>query len=297
MKLPSHHQPEAKDWPTPSNRTMSVAGLTGEGDRALLTKMPTKIRTQAAPWKSFLALGVVSLGLHLLALRIPFPALQSVSKINQPIKVTRLTVTPKPKRLPPKAIPKPTPIVVKPKVVAPSPAPQNRAGSPVAIIPTPRLSPKPVVSPSPVPVASSSPKASNTPSPQPIPSPTPVPEKSQKPDLGFKGFPSYPGADISLSSPAFKTKDDFKTVVEYFDKTLLGDQKQTWSPKVTINEPSRRVYQITKGGETKFLSVFPNGASGTAYILANQSQTEEDLKKEEQARLDIYGNFGKTSRD
>jgi hypothetical protein len=308
MKLPSHHQSEAKDWPTPFDRPTSeqqdadpqpsmVAGPLGEGDRAL----PTQKRTQAAPWKSFLALGMVSLGLHLLALRIPVPALQSVSKINPPIKVTRLTVTPKPKRSPPKAISKPTPIVVKPvvklKVVAPSSPPQNRVGSPVAIASSPQLSPKPVVSPSPVSVASSSPKVSNTPSPQPIPSPTLVPETSQKPDPGFKSFPYYPHTAIDLNSAAFKTKDDFQTVVKHFNTALLGDQKQTWSPKVTIDEPDRRVYQITKGGETKFLSVFSNGASGTAYVLANQPMTEEDLKKKEQERFNAHDNFGKTLRD
>jgi hypothetical protein len=288
MKLPSHHQSEAKDWPTPFDRPRSeqqgtdpqpsmVAGFPGEGDRAL----PTQKRTQAAPWKSFLALGMVSLGLHLLALRIPVPALQSVSKINPPIKVTRLTVTPKPRRSPPRAIPKPTSIVVKPKVVAPSPSSQNRAGSPVAIAPTRKPLPTAIKSSQPI---SSTPVSQGSPSSQPSTAPT----STQKPDREFKDFPTYPGSVLRPDSPMLTIATDFKTVADYLYKKLTGDPKQHWNVQEITDQPSGvRVYQVKKGGRIKFLSIFSEGQLGTAYALTDRQTTLDALKKEEEAIANV----------
>jgi hypothetical protein len=288
MNLPSHHQPEAKDWPTPSDKPLSeqqgtdsqplmIARFTREGDRAL----PTQIRPQAAPWKSFLALGVVSLGLHLLALRIPFPALQSVSKINPPIKVTRLTITPKPKRLPPKAVSTPTVIVGKPKVVTPSPAPQNRAGSPVAIASTQKSFPTASKSSQPI---SSPPASQGSPSFQP--STTPI--STQKPDREFKDFPTYPESVLRPDSPVLTTAADFKEVVNYLYKALKGDPKQHWNVQEITQQPSGvKVYQVSKGGRTKFLSIFSKGQLGTAYVLTDRQTTLEALAKSEEAIANV----------
>jgi hypothetical protein len=288
MNLPSHDHTEEKGRSAPSE----VVPPSAESDRSIFSK----IRPQATSWKSFVMLGLVSVGLHLLALRIPVPAIQPVSKKNQPIKVTRLTVAPKPKRIvqqvaPPKTLAKPSPSVR-------SPRGQNRLVRRAAIVPPRQLSPAPVkfsspvsiASPSPVPVASpnSSPPA-DAPSPQsiPSPSPSPAPDQSQKPDSAFT-FPPYPGANFSLKVSALTTKDDFKMVVDHFDKALLGDQKQEWNSTVIINEPSRKVYQVSKGGATKFLSVLSKGTL-TAYLLTDSPVNDEDLEKASQATSNFGG--------
>ncbi len=309
MNLPSEPQAQKKDWPTPSDTPISAGHRqgtdfessmpTGESNHSILTK----IGSQTAPWKSFLGLGIVSIGLHLLALRIPIPAMQPVSKINQPIKVTQLTVLPKPKRLPKKSLLKPTslPTSVKPKAVGSSPRLQNRAISPAAIISSRPSSPAPVAftrSPSPVPVVSSSPISKSS-APQPSPSPTPVSEQTpvleQKPESGsgFRDFPFYPGAKPpDLKNPAYRTPADFKMVLSFFDDAF-HDPKQKWHYEVSTDETNQRVYRITKGGETKFLSVFSKKTQGTVYTLADQPTTEEALRKEEEKMSTSFDQFGK----
>lgn len=261
------------------SQPLTVAGPTGNRDRDL----PTQQQTQAAPWKSFLALGVVSLGLHLLALRIPVPALQNVAKINPPIKVTRLTVTPKPKRLPPKAVSKPNPIVVKPKVVAPSLPPQNRVGSPVAISSTQKPHPAATKSSQPI---SSPPASQGIPSSEPSTAPTSPP----KPDPEFKDFPRYPDSVLRPDSPALSVAADFKTVADHFYKALTGDPKQHWNVQEITEQPSgTKVYQVKKGKTIKFLSIFSQGQLGTSYVLTDRQTTLEALKKEEEAIADVSG--------
>jgi hypothetical protein len=271
MNLPSNHQAQAKDGSTPA----------GENDHSL----QAKIVSQPTPWKSFLALGVVSVGLHLLALKIPLPAMQPISKINQPIKVTRLAVAPKPKRQRPKSIPKPTlsPLSAKPKPVQSSSQLQNRAVDRAAL-----ASPRPST---PAPVAFASPKSSDIPSPPsstpssppsiPPSSPSPAPEESQKSTSDFD-LPPYPGASFDFKILALSTKDDFKMVVDHFDKSLLGAEQQKWHSQVIADEPNRKVYQVSKGDATRFLSVFVKGPL-TAYVLADKPTNDEALEQAKQA--------------
>jgi hypothetical protein len=292
MTPPSHHQAQEKDWPPPSDTSTSEGQQQGtdfkspilavENDRSIQAKPVF----QPAPWKLFFTLGVVSLGIHLLALRIPVPAIQTVSKINQPIRVTRLAVAPKPKRIFSRSIPrfiaKPTlpPTSAKPKPVESSSRLQNRLVGRAATSPTLKPSSPSGLKP-------------DVPTVQASPSPAPEPKQDQNTDLGFKDFPTYPGSAPSPESPASTTKDDFKKVVNYFDKALLGNQKQKWSSQEIANEPSRvKAYQVSKGGVTKFLSVFSKGQLGTAYVLTDQPTTLEALNETEAAIASINDILG-----
>jgi hypothetical protein len=290
MNLPSHHQSQEKDWPIPSGTPTSAGHRQStDGQSSTLDvdneqSVPTKTGLRPASWKSFLVLGAVSLGLHLLALRIPVPAIQAVSKVNQPIKVTRLAVAPKPKRLPPRSIPKPS----APQTSVKSEASQRSSGLPnpsvnrAAIAPTRQPS-----SPS---VAPSSPKA---PASQASPSSPPAPNPDQKLEPDFKDFPTYPGSALSSESSVSTTTDDFKKVADYFDKVLLSDQKQKWSSQGILNESSGvKAYQVHKGGVKKILSVFSKGPLGTAYILTDRPTTLDALEKAEEAIASISDILG-----
>jgi hypothetical protein len=252
----------------------------------------TKMIFQPAPWKSFLALGVVSLGLHLLVLRMPIPAIQPVSKVNQPIEVTRLATAPKPKRPVLKASSSKT-LEKAAASVRPSRL-RNRPVSASAIAPIRKLdSPTPAVASRPQTKASTSQSsASQSSASRSSASASPKPKQSQNIDADFKDFPTYPGSDLSPESPALSTTDPFEKVVAFFDKKL-EDQKQKWNPQVASNEPSgSKVYQISKGEATKFLNVFSKGQLGTAYVLTDKPTTLEALAEAEAAIASISDALG-----
>jgi hypothetical protein len=290
MNLPSDPQAQKKDWPTPSGTPISAGYrqgtdfkssiLAGESDRSI----PTKIGSQTAPWRSFLALGVVSVGLHLLALRIPIPAMQSVAKINQPIKVTQLAVPPKPKRLPKKSIPKPTPLPTsaKPKALESSVRLQNRSGGRAAIAPRRKSSA--------LKTAPSSPKPNEPNSPAVLSDPLGSKQDRQS-NSDFKDFPTYEDSVPSPESPAISTTRDYKKVVEFFDQALLADRKQKWQatalPLPLADSKARKVYRVKKGEAIKYLNVFSKASLGTAYVLTDQPTTLEALQKQEEAIANI----------
>jgi hypothetical protein len=280
MNLPSNHPTEEQGLIDSS----SVSALEGNRHGAdpcsstpaeRSSSREPQVRSQFAPRISLLALGFISVGLHVWALIIPLPRMQPISsKPNQAIKVTRLAVAPKPKRSPPKNLSAKVKTSAQTSAPAPSPRPQNRLPSRTAIASLRQVnpSPTPAASPKPSPTLQSSPPAS------------PAPTQSQPPDPEFKDFPTYPGAALSPESPALSTSDDFKKVADYFDQALFANRNQKWATQVTIDKPSqRKVYQVSQGGATKFLSLFSKGPLGTAYVLADRPTTEEDLSKAEQA--------------
>lgn len=296
MNLPPDHQAQEQaqenDWSTPSDTQISEKHQQGKDYKSSIAVennrlMQIKMIFQPAPWKSFLALGVVSLGLHLLVLRMPIPAIRPVSRVNQPIKVTRLATAPKPKRpvlkaSSPKTLGKPA-ASVRPSRL------RNRPVSASAIAPIRKLnSPTPAVASRPKTKASTSQSSVS----QSSASASPKPKQSQNIDADFKDFPTYPGSDLSPESPALSTTDPFEKVVAFFDKTL-EDQKQKWNPQVASNEPSgSKVYQISKGEATKFLNVFSKGQLGTAYVLTDKPTTLEALAEAEAAIASISDALG-----
>jgi hypothetical protein len=289
MNLPSDRQAQEKNWLPPADiptleqhqqDTDFRSSIAIPNDRSILAK-PT---VQSAPWKLFLVLGAVSVGLHLLALRIPIPAIQPVSKVNQPINAIRLAVAPKPKRLPEQSMPKLTlpPTSAKPKAIESSSRLQNRSVSRTAIAPTRKF------------IAPSRPKPT-VPVAQAGLSPAPELRQDPKPDpaFAFKDFPTYPGSILSPESPASTTTAEFKKVADYFDEALLVARKRKWNAEEIVNEPGKiKSYRVSSGGVTKILSVFSKGQLGTAYVLTDRLTTLEALEEAEAAIASISDALG-----
>jgi hypothetical protein len=234
----------------------------------------TDYKAQPFPWRSLLLLGFTSIGIHLLALQIPLPNLETASKEPPTIKVTRLAAAPQHK-----AVKQPTP--QPPKQRRPLPPRTNAAVNPSAIAASA------VQSPPPVPTRSKPENPTETPAkPQITPpvaqKPVEEPSLSQKPDPEWKDFPTYPGVTDSPESPSLRTSDDFQRVVQYFD-AALNEGPQQWNHQVVIAEASRKVYRVTAGKSTQFLSVLSRPPFGTEYILASQPTTQEDVRKSEAA--------------
>ncbi|MCG9889814.1 MAG: hypothetical protein MH252_01910 [Thermosynechococcaceae cyanobacterium MS004] len=237
----------------------------------------TDYKAQPFPWRSLLLLGFTSIGIHLLALRIPLPNLETASKEPPTIKVTRLAAAPQRK-----TVKQPTP--QPPKQRGQLPPRTNATANPSAIASSA------VQSPATVPTRSKPENPTETPAKPQITPPAaqkPVEESSisQKPDPEWKDFPTYPGVTDSPESPALRTSDDFQRVVKYFDTALKTPQQ--WNHQVVIAEASRKVYQITAGKSTQFLSVLSRPPFGTAYVLASQPTTQEDLRKSEEAIVQL----------
>lgn len=284
MNPPFPQRPDEQD------RSHSSDPVFGERRESLLPLAPaaaslqgidadfeTDYKAQPFPWRSLLLLGFTSIGIHLLALRIPLPNLETASKEPPTIKVTRLAAAPQRK-----TVKQPTP--QPPKQRGQLPPRTNATANPSAIASSA------VQSPATVPTRSKPENPTETPAKPQITPPAaqkPVEESSisQKPDPEWKDFPTYPGVTDSPESPALRTSDDFQRVVKYFDTALKTPQQ--WNHQVVIAEASRKVYQITAGKSTQFLSVLSRPPFGTAYVLASQPTTQEDLRKSEEAIVQL----------
>jgi hypothetical protein len=213
---------------------------------------PSNRRKYQIPWRSIVRpMLIASLGLHALFLLFPLSAEKPAKPPEKPpeekISLTQLPAEsnrPKATPLPPKLQVPPSPRVL-PRVTTP----RTAALAPAA--PVPR---QPVAQPSP---------AVRSPSPSPVTA-----------DPFAADFPQYPNAQPgSFGLPAafepfsHKTTDAMDQVSSWFQSQLQAKGFQAQS----VTQSGRTVYQISKNGKSKYLSLIPNDqGSGTSMILSDQ---------------------------
>ncbi len=210
-------------------------------EKVKLTELPTEVVTtnpsSATPQPSPSALA-------------QSPEVKSIDR-SSASKSPQLTISPKP-------IPTTKP--------SPNASPRPKVSKTPTIKPSPRISPKPlasrlaVVKPSP----KASPKATST---------TPVAPKPPAPNTPFSDFPKYPNAasgafDLkAIEKVAQQTPDDLKQVSSFFDSELKG---RSYQSSVSTNTDNKKVYEVSKGGVTEYLTLIFESGKGTIIVKSKK---------------------------
>ena len=246
-------------------------------------------------WRSLLKPAIlISIGLHGLLLLMPLAGIheQSAPPIpkEEKVKLTELpteVVTTSPSV----SIPSPTGGSPTPqlspsasakspevKSISPSPTPSPSASK----LPQLAISPKPIPTAKPSPSISPKPLASIKPSPKvspkatvskPLPSVTPSAQKSPTLNTPFSDFPKYPNAapgafDLkAIEKVAQQTPDDLKQVSSFFDSELKGKSYQS---NISTNTANKKVYEISKGGVTEYLTLIFESGKGTVIVKSKK---------------------------
>jgi hypothetical protein len=227
---------------------------------------------QGGGWRFVIRpLWLLSLGLHLLVLRLPLPATQSQPQTTKSVKITKLTATPK--TSPPPSLP------VKASVAESKPAPKMIAKASVQQPNKKRT--QPVQNPA-------SPKVTPTPSSTPTSKPKNTPELLS--ETALKQLLQFPNAKIACGGNCAETTASLSEVATYFSKKLA---KAKLNVEPLIQEQTRQVLKLQNSGLTRFLSILTRG-SNTVYALADQAISLEDLKRAEESVTsisDVLGNI------
>ena len=249
----------------------------------LISLQSGSIKNLPAPLQTLIRpMLMLSLALHGFLLFIP---LSSKSKDTPTTQEKRVRITQLPASAPKQPATRTSPIP-SPKVAQ---TPQQVRMTPPTtrqlVVPSPR--PQTVTSPKPVQTAS--PKPTPTPSPSPsAAAPSPTPATSSDPFADFPHYqPNTPGC-FGLAS-CYKTGVALGNVSKYFDQQLPAKYKVEPGP----TEPGRKVYQLSKGGKTQFLSlIFTDEQDGTVYVLADAPRSVDDLKQAVEVPSGLYDLFG-----
>lgn len=218
--------------------------------------------SQGGWWRSCIRpLWLLSLGLHLLVLRIPLPATQPQPQTTKSVKITKLSpipkssVTPFPQSKATATNPKPNP-----KTIATAPVQQPDTIPPTKSVQSPTL---PKVTPTSSPIA------------------TPKPQTTSEPLSGteLKKLLQFPNAKIACGGNCAETTASLSEVATYFNKKLTSANLKV---EPLIQEPTRQVLKLPKTEPTQFLSILTR-ASNTIYALADQAVSLEDLKRAEES--------------
>lgn len=254
----------------------------------ILLRLPKKlILSPKLGWLMVL----ISISLHSILLFAPTPSEQKPkpkpTKSEKQVRITKLPTSPKSPTV--KASPQPSPT---PKKAPPTPKPKAVNPSQIVIPPPPKdepTPPKPKEEPTPPPPKDepTPPKQKDEPTPpetkdkpthkiqqSPDSNPTPPPSSGDNP---WADFPRYPGAlpgCFKLESCS-QTGKDLNQVASFFEKELVTKK---YDAKPTIQEPTRKVYQVSKNGMTQFLSIIFAGEEGTVYVLGPDPLSLVDLK-------------------
>jgi hypothetical protein len=243
-----------------------------------LPKAFSAITVPPAVQKYFRPMLLASVLLHAFVLMAPLP-----SQTVKPIAVEKKQKTVKLASLP--TLRKSTVSVAKPRAVART-LPQTRAILPQRGLTVPRpLQKRAAVAPakSKPPVA----QPSTRPSPQAAAN-SAASNSNASPQGGdgpMSDFPHYPGAAAGcLGLPScFSASSPFADIAQYFEKELPL-KKYTIQP--SISEADRKVYQVSKGGASQYLTVLADGTT-TEYVLAAEPQTQGSLRNSVQIPADF----------
>ncbi|MFM7423761.1 MAG: hypothetical protein ACKO7W_01955 [Elainella sp.] len=234
-----------------------------------------KLTPQLGRWLHPALLG--SVGLHLLLLLLPLPdwsRFQSVAEpevepMSEPLSKraadTQVQITP---------LPSPSPA----SVATPRPSPSPVAATPRLSPTLPALVPQPAP-PSPVPRATP-PKAPPV-SPSPAASPAPPVPAVPPPALPFADLPLLAGAQTGCfglgTCREITDGTPFRSAGQALEKQLAS-QGYTVTPREDYDEAGRKVYQLTKGSETRYLNVLSADVGSTVYLVTPQPISLSDLQ-------------------
>lgn len=231
----------------------------------------------------------LSLVLHALILLIPLPQLENKEPESTPepisqeevVKVTQIPPSPQPK--PPTVEPQPT----KTPTPTPSPSVPQTSPEPKAIVPPQPETPQP------------EPEATKEPEPIILPQePEPAEQEEEEepilPTSPFAAvnFPTYQGANSGCFSSntcnevsgiqGFRSlSNNLQAYLEQNDYTVVSQDD--------LRDTGVEIFQVSKEGETQYLSVLDTGIAGKAiYILASTPITSlKKLQQLEQSRLQL----------
>lgn len=230
---------------------------------------------------------LISLGLHTFALLTPLPPSETAKPKKETPKQSephiKIAAIPTSRKLPPAK-----PVVVK-SAVASLPKVLNIT-RPAIVLPR-KAQPLSVASSAAKPVPPAATK-SQTSQPPAASAPTAAAPSTDgaiyDPANPMSDFPQFPGAVAGcLSLPScFATGKPLTEVSRFFDQQLPA-QKFVIQP--VTNEADRKVYQISKGGVTQFLSVIFDGTAAN-YVLAEQPLSMKDLQTTVQVPPDFTAN-------
>ncbi|MBD3881140.1 hypothetical protein IFO70_05175 [Phormidium tenue FACHB-886] len=214
------------------------------------------------PWKSIVRpMLLASLGLHALFLLFPLSADQPIKppeqKPEEKISLTQLP--PQESILKTPASPNPQ---VQPSRVTPRVTPRVTTVQRTPAVPRPSVAVAPAAAPSP-------------PAAQPSPAASPVVENTASAADPFAAdFPQYPndqpgsfGLPAAFDPFSRKTADSMEQVSGWFQSQMQA----TGFLAQPVTQAGRTVYQVSKDGKSKFLSLIPNAqGAGTSIILSDQ---------------------------
>jgi hypothetical protein len=224
------------------------------------------------------------LGLHALLLLLPLlPDRASESEEASDPEETQVTLAPlpiepvpSPSTAPPPAVPSPAPSAS----VSPPAAPAQVISPAVNPVPTPQpavtVKPNPVVSPS-----------TETADPSPV-SPAPLPPPNQI-VLPFADFPHLAdGASCAnqASDRCRQVSGNFRQVSETL-REQLRSQGYTVSSREDLGDTGQQVYEVSKDGTSRYLSILSSDLGGTAYVLAAEPVTPADLEQVGAVQTDL----------
>ncbi len=210
-------------------------------------------QTKVSRW---LWLGLVlSLGLHIGLLTAPIehtppPSPSQAKAPEKQVRITQLNKLKLPKS--PKKLARPT---IKAVVRRPT------------VPPIPQLKPAPPLQREPVPQSK-----------QALQGPTTLEsEPAAAESSSWDDFPLYPSAQpgcFGLPS-CLQTADSLKQVADYYVKELPAKKYEL---KPTVQDGTRQVFQVSRKGETQFLSIIQTG-TGQAIVLSDAPRSLDDLQK------------------
>ena len=200
-------------------------------------------------------LTLLSLGVHGLLLVLPVAPEKPATPPPEQEKSARITQLSPPG---PKGNTKP-----KPKAATAKPVPKPRTSNrPPAVPPIPPVKPPPAPTP-----AAAAPAATPTTTPA-----------ATEPMAGnpWEDFPQYPQAQpgcYNLDS-CRQTPQPLEQVSTFFSQQLPAKK---YAAQLTIDEPGRKVYQVSKNGLSQFLNLLAVEGKGTVYVVASTPLALGDL--------------------
>ncbi len=251
-----------------------------------LKNLPAPLQTLIRPML------LISLAAHGLLLSIPLPS--NVKPVpppkEKPVRITQLSNSPK---QPIVTLPKASPKIIQLSKLIQKVALSNRQL--VLPYPRPRVVPPQLQTALQRPIPTPSVRPSTVSSATTAPSPTPSNSPSN-PNNPFADFPHYqPSTPGCFNLPScYQTNVALDGLAAYFDKQL----PVKYAVKPGVSEPNRKVYQLSKGGVTKYLNlILIDQQQGTAYVLADQAMTPDQLKKAVEPPPELYDILSKVSDD
>lgn len=238
--------PVSEEQSAPTRTNSSGIAAVAEGadflsEASLPPLFPTPKRTQASKW---LWIGLLaSLGLHIGLVLVPTgnePVPTPPKDQDKQVRITQLPKLVKTVNLPKKVVAKPT---VKPVV-------RQRTAPPIA----PPLTP-----------------------PKPAETQSQTTSSADSSSSAWDDFPIYPGAEpgcFNLGS-CLQTSDSLSQVADFYGKELPA-KKYEFKP--TLKEANRQVFQVSRNGQSQFLSIIQTD-KGQAIVLSDAPRSLEDLKK------------------